>query len=264
MASLAATLIAPVATYAIVIRPGALDADYVVPDNAFPALVDLPGEGQGVLVSDQWVATAAHATIGYMLDQVSIDGKNYPVAKVIRYPGFKKPSLEQKSGDAAHLMAELTSLNDIALIKLAKPVRGVPVVQLYTDSNELGKTVVIYGKGATGNGLVGQYPKSPHRGKLRRAYNVVTSIDSKWLNYRFDCGAHALPLEGVMGDGDSGGPVLIKAGGVWKLAGLTSWKHWEGDLSGFRAGVCGQTFSNVRISQYAGWINQVLGSATYQ
>jgi len=78
------------------------------------------------------------------------------------------------------------------------------------------------------------------------------------LDYRFDCGPNALPLEGVLGDGDSGGPVLIKSGGKWQLAGLSDWKHWPKGRTKFAEGVCGQEFSNSRISYYAAWIEHTI------
>jgi hypothetical protein len=248
------------AVQAVVVRDDVADARHLVPESEFPALVDLPGEGQGVLIAKEWVVTAAHATQGYALDQVMINGKWRDVAELIVHPGFRKLPEGSLSGDAAPMMAKLAAMQDIALIKLSKPVDDVKPVALYTGSDEQGATVEIYGKGATGNGLVGQYPHSPHRGKLRRAYNRITDAHEQWLDYTFDCGSKALSLEGVMGDGDSGGPVLIKVNGAWTLAGLADWKHWKGDLSHFRAGVCGQTFSNIRISHYAGWINGVIAA----
>src|SRR6185436_3755120 len=81
-------------------------------------------------------------------------------------------------------------------------------------------------------------------------------------SYRFDSGVGALPLEGVSGDGDSGGPVLIEVDGTWRLAGLTSWKFLEGefDLASFRPGRYGQVSKNVRISHYAEWIDAVISA----
>lgn len=243
---------------AVVVRAGVADSQYVVADNSLPALADLPCEGQGVLIAKRWVLTAAHATVGYKLDHVTIGGTIRPVEEVIRFPGFKKLEAIDMSGDAAPLMAELKSKDDIALIRLSAPVEDIAPMPLYRQPDEQGKLVEIYGKGATGNGRSGQYPGSTHRGLLRRAYNVVTAANGRWLDYAFDCAPGALPLEGVMGDGDSGGPVLIQADGKWKLAGLASWKHWHGSLATFQEGVCGQTFSNVRVSHYLDWIHRVI------
>ncbi|HET6587079.1 MAG TPA: trypsin-like serine protease [Oleiagrimonas sp.] len=250
---------------AVVIRSDVPDSQYLVSENALPALADLPGEGQGTLIAPRWVVTAAHATQGYMLMRVRIHGEWRSVSHVFLYPGFKKDYDKVKQA-AEHpsvknwpaIKSAFESMHDIALIELAKPVEGVKPVALYRASNEQGEIVKLFGKGATGNGKVGEYPHSSHRGQLRRAYNRVTKVHKQWLDYRFDCGSKALALEGVLGDGDSGGPVLIKVDGEWELAGLADWKHWPKGHSRFVPGVCGQVFSNSRISYYANWINHVI------
>jgi hypothetical protein len=75
---------------AVVVRSDVGDAKYLVPASAFPALVDLPGEGHGVLIAPSWVVTAAHATQGYMLMRVWIHGEWRSVAHVFLYPGFEE------------------------------------------------------------------------------------------------------------------------------------------------------------------------------
>ena len=162
------------------------------------------------------------------------------------------------SGDAGPLMAAFAAMDDIALLKLAEPVHDVKPVTLYRGSSEQGKLVKIYGKGATGNGLVGEYQDSPHRGRLRRAYNYIISSEGKWLGCRFDSGAKAHPFEGQLGNGDSGGPVLLEVDGVWELAGLADRRFWKGDLASYRRGIYGQVTYQVRISHYAGWIDRVM------
>jgi|SRR5690349_4905220 len=98
-------------------------------------------------------------------------------------------------------MAFNGTVDDIALIELADPVRGVEPAPLYTDHNESGRIVEIIGRGATGNGLVGQYPGSPHVGELR-AYSRVIGVTDHWLKLRFDAPPDVLPLEGVPADGE--------------------------------------------------------------
>lgn len=252
---------------AVVIRSDVKDARYRVSAAAFPALAGMPGEGQGVLIAPRWVVTAAHATQGYMLMHVKVHGKWRNVSHVYLYPGFKRAYAKVRRASEhptlkhwPALEAAFAAMHDIALIELVDPVADVKPAALYMASDEQGKVVKIFGRGATGNGKVGQYPNSPHRGELRRAYNRITLAHGQWLDYRFDCGSGALPLEGVIGDGDSGGPVLIESNGHWQLAGLSDWRHWPGDRSDFVAGVCGQVFSNSRISYYAKWINDIIAA----
>lgn len=56
-----ALLVLSFSASAIVIRDDVDDSKYRVPASEFAALVDMLGEGHGVLIAPQWVITAAHA-----------------------------------------------------------------------------------------------------------------------------------------------------------------------------------------------------------
>jgi Trypsin len=153
-------------TLAIVVRHDVADAKCRVSDSVFPPLVELPGEGQGVLISSQWVVTAAHAVTWRPIHEVTINGISRPVAEVIVHPGYKPAPKKMESGEAEPLMAFKAAADDIALIRLENPVSDVAPARLYRGDNEVGKVAEILGRGATDNGLVGEYPNSPHRGDL--------------------------------------------------------------------------------------------------
>jgi hypothetical protein len=247
--------------YGIVIRHDVNDAMYRVAATEFPALVDLPGEGHGVLIAPQWVVTAAHAvTWQTEIKQVVLNGKARDVEKVIVHSGYKKlpqPLIDQavKTGDATRVVDFLASQDDIALIKLAEPASDVAPAKRFSGNDELGKTVELLGRGATGTGLAGQDVNGSHRADLRRAYNTIVDVKDRWICYVFDKPPSGLAVEGISGDGDSGGPVLIKVEGTWQLAGLASWKKHEKDNDLIlHAGFYGQKNYNVRVSHYAGWI----------
>jgi hypothetical protein len=260
---------------AVVIRSDVNEAKYRVPASAFPALVDMPGEGQGVLIAPRWVVTAAHAApmqMQGMEDEVSIGGVARKVKRVITYPGYRKlpnPLVEEAlaSGDLSRVHAFLASSNDIALIELASPVTDVTPVPLYRGNKEAGMTVQLVGKGATGNGAEGQDSHSPHRTVLRRAFNVIEGADARYVWYRFDPPASALPLEGITGSGDSGGPLFIENGGSRQLVGLASWgkypaghPFWSRWAPGrpFVEGLYGEILYGVRVSRYIRWIDGVI------
>lgn len=250
---------------AVVTRHDVADAKYRVAASEFPALVDMPHEGHGVLISPVWIVTAAHAIPTPAPAEVVISGVARRVERVFVHPGFQKlPDLlvqeALKSGDASEAMKLLASSDDIALIKLASAVCDVKPAVLYRGDSELGKLVKIVGRGATGNGAEGQ--AGPNRTSLRRAYNTISSADERWLGYVFDKPGSAVPLEGITGGGDSGGPVLIREKGHWQLAGLANWKYVNSDARHFKPGLYGQIGYNVRISRYIGWIESVVQPAT--
>lgn len=245
---------------AIVIRHDVDDSKYQVAASELSALVDMPGEGHGVLIAPQWIVTAAHTIPGGSVDEVTLNGVSRKVERLIVHPGYKKNPPEAlikqalESGDASRVMEFLAASDDIALVKLAAPVTDVTPAGLYHGNDELGKLVKLVGKGGTGNGIDGQGPHSPHRTVLRRAFNTITDADGRWLGYVFDAGTSAHVLEGITGDGDSGGPVLIEVNGQWRLAGLASWKSVQGNAAAFRGGLYGQTTYSVRLSSYVEWI----------
>ena len=253
-----AILVASCVCKAVVIRHDIPDSKYRVAASEFPALVFLPGEGHGVLIAKQWVVTAAHAAVWRPIHQVTINGVSRVVAKVVVHPDYKPVPKEMKSGDAEPLMKFLATSDDIALIKLERPVDDVTPFQIYRGTDEVGRIIEMVGRGATGNGLVGQYPQSPHAGELRRAYSRVIGADEKWLVLKFDAPPDALDLEGAPADGDSGAPIFIETDGGVRLAGLVSRKLVTGKLSEFRCCLYGQITYQVRISHFATWIDNTV------
>lgn len=249
---------------AIVLRDDVDDSKYRIPASGFPALVDMPGEGHGVLIAPQWVITAAHTIPGHPeLRQVVINGVPRDVERLEIHSGYRKLPQELidralSTGEGILAVVQIASSDDIALIKLAQPVTDVDPVPIYQDSDEPGQIVKIVGKGATGTGATGHDPGGHNRTELRRAYNKITSAHDRWFCYVFDEPASALPLEGKTGSGDSGGPALIQVDDQWMLAGLAAWGFIHGDLRTARPGLYGQTTCNVRLSHYKQWIESVI------
>lgn len=250
---------------AVVIRDDVDDTKYRVPDSELPALADIPMEGQGVLIDPRWVITAAHAVTWQSggVNEVTINHVPRHVERLVLYPGYRKlpQSLVDKAlktGDATQIIAFLSASNDVALLKLSEPVTDVVPFTIYRRNDELGKIVKIVGKGATGAGSRGQDADGAHRTVLRRAFNKITGVQGQWLCYTFHKPPSALPLEGISGDGDSGGPVLIQVKGQWEVAGLVSWKRGKDNAILLHPGFYGQTNYNVRLSHYVNWIDNVI------
>jgi len=242
---------------AIVVRHDTPAARYLARPDAFPPIADLPGEGHGVLIAPSWVVTVAHTLTSPAVSEIAVADRARPVARIILHPEYEPLSGVEMVGDAAPLMVRLNSLRDIALIELQEPITDVRPASMYRSGREEGRLVRILGRGATGTGLEGEPANAPHRGPLRLAYNRIESAAGRWLSYRFD---REHRLEGIQGGGDSGGPVLLRDHGEWKLAGLASWRSWNGDLARFRGGVYGQSAFQTRISFYAGWIDGVISA----
>lgn len=251
---------------AIVIRHDVDDASYRMPASEFPALVDMPGEGHGVLIAPQWAITAAHTLPMHREHlQVDIGGVPRAVERVVVHPGYRplpQVLIDQAmaSGEAMLIVVFLASSDDIALLRLAQPVTDIAPVDLSLRNDEAGQRVKLIGKGATGTGDTGHDPKGPNRTELRHAFNTVTSAYDRWFCYVFDEPASALPLEGVLGNGDSGGPVLVQDGDAWRLAGLAAWKVGQGNVMTSRPGRYGQVNCNVRLSHYADWVQGVMSA----
>ncbi|MDG1825395.1 MAG: trypsin-like serine protease [Henriciella sp.] len=240
---------------AIIIRHDAVDTDYLIGTGP-TAMVDLRYEGHGVLISSEWIVTVAHTVFGnYQGNSINVGGKDYEIAYVIRHPDYHKIDPSVFVGDAAPSQALLRANHDIALIKLTQPVTCVKPMSLYTGKAEIGQTVSIYGKGTSGNGQTGQTAYG--RGQLRRAKNRIDRTSEQWISYTFDQGENALPLEGIQGGGDSGGPALLKVDGMDQLIGLSSWISYDGDMGDFQAGVYGLSANLVRLNYYSDWIGDI-------
>lgn len=250
---------------AVVIRDDVSDSHYRWAASEFAPLVDLPIEGHGVLIAPRWVVTAAHAVAWQPgVEVVVLNGAPRAVEEVIFHPGYKKLPQELvddalKSGDASAIVEFLAASDDIALVKLAAPVTDVAPAKIFLAS-AAGMQIEIVGKGATGNGAVGHSPHGPNRTDLRRAFSTVSTSDGRWLSYVFRQAPSALPLEGSAGNGDSGGPLLVKAGEERQVAGLTSWKGASDNRLISQPGKYGQINYGLRLAHYLVWINATMAA----
>lgn len=216
--------------FAIVIRHDKDETKYRELASEFPAAVTLKPDGAGVLIDPSWVLTAAHVAkyIAYESPKVEIAGKTIGVTEVLIHPKWNRMP------------------HDVALLKLAEPVKDVAPALLYSADDEVGKTVTFVGNGDFGTGLTG--PKTMDKTR-RAATNVVDRADEQWIYFDFDQGDEATELEGVSGPGDSGGPALAVVDGKLYTLGVSVFAN--GDDGPGRYGVIeGYT----RISTHRQWI----------
>lgn len=225
---------------AIVIRHDVADQQYWATEADFPALATLYQIGvHGTLIAPGWVVTAAHAI--FCLEpgaSIEVAGQRVAISAVY-----------------AHADYWLDKHNDIALIKLQQPVSSVSPARLYRDNDEQGQLLWFIGAGASGNGNTGQTVSlTQNNGQLRKAQNTVRRTSATELYFTFNKGNKALPLEGVSGNGDSGGPAFIRQGTNFYLLGVSSRAN-----SWFKAvGEYGVEEAYTRISHHASWLDAVM------
>jgi hypothetical protein len=246
-------------TNAVVKRHDVPPENYVI-DKMPEYLIDMPHEGHGVLIDTQWVVTVAHTIFyDYVGKDLIVGPKAYEIESVHIHPEYSEPNKNLLKGDLAPLMSFFKSRSDIALIKLTSKVSGVKPVNIYKDKSEKGKTITVYGKGATGNGLTGEDIDTKSLRVMNQFQNIIENSEGNWIAFKFNEPANALPLEGIHGSGDSGGASIIFQQGAPFLVGLSSWQLGNGDISTFKGGLYGTTAYQVRISNYYDWIVSVLG-----
>lgn len=244
-----------------VVKRHDIPAENYVLDEAPEYLVDMPHEGHGVLINSQWVLTVAHTIFyDYIGKNLTIGSAPYEIEHVYIHPDFSKPEKSLLSGDLAPLMAFFKSRSDVALIKLSSKVTDVTPIKLYKGKSEKGKTVAVYGKGATGTGLTGELSETKALRAINQFQNVVENAEDHWLVFKFDKPENALPLEGMHGSGDSGGASVVTLKGIPFLVGLSSWQLGQGDISTFKGGFYGTTAYQVRVSSYYNWIADVMNN----
>ena len=248
-----------VGSYAVVKRHDVLPEKYVL-EKPPEYLIDMPHEGHGVLIHSQWILTVAHTIFyDYAGKNIRVGSKTYEIESVHIHPDYTQPNKNLFKGDLAPLMNFFRSRSDIALIKLTSTVNDVQPINIYTGTSEKGKTITVFGKGATGNGLTGEVPETKSLRMMNHFQNVIENAEGNWITFKFDEPESALPLEGMHASGDSGGASVVFEKGVPFLIGLSSWQLGYGDISSFQGGLYGTTAYQVRVSSYHDWILSVLG-----
>lgn len=227
---------------AVIIRHDVPDAEYVVADADYPALVALfdGWDCTASLVHESFLLTVAHCAMDLEAgDSIEIAGAPRAIAEVILHPGWR---------DEDNF--------DIALIRLEQPVAGVAPLPIYRGSSELGATITIVGRGVTATGLEGEDGAESDM-LLRAATNEVSAVGDHFIEVIFERGGEAgvTDREGVGASGDSGGPALIEVGGGLAIAGLNSWG--EGDDG---VGTYGARDYQTRVSRYRDWIDGIVGA----
>jgi len=230
------------ASSAIVIRHDVADEQYAANLDDFPPLATLYNIGvHGTLIAPEWVVTAAHTVFCMQPgDKIKVGHHWAEIAARYAHANY------QEGGD-----------NDIALLQLKQPMLAITPAKVYRQNNEALQDIWFIGSGGTGHGNVGQVVSyQENNGKLRKAQNKIDEVSEKELFFTFDEGREALPLEGVSGNADSGGPAYKLIHGDFYLLGISSRADsWFKDI-----GEYGVKEAYSRVSYHADWVDKVIAN----
>ena len=226
--------------------PDSLYIDYAAePQFAGVGRLVAPGSGGGTatLVARRWLLTAAHVADDAPARDwtFTLQHRRHRIERIVVHPGW--------TGD-------LQGGSDVALMRLSAPIEGVPVTPLARTRIAVGGRVTMLGCGATGDGRSGVTRADWRR---RAATNTVAGHLDEFLLMYFDGpgSGHETPLEAMAAYGDSGGPVFVRAGGGWRLAGLHAFVLDWNDTG--VVGDYGDLHGAARIDRFAPWIEREIG-----
>jgi hypothetical protein len=159
---------------ALLTRPDRDDAEYLELASRYSSSIPLPAPvGEGVLIASRWVLTAPAP------------------AQLLREI---KPTPPLRIGGADYEIEAIHTGEDLALILLTRPARGVTPVPVYPESDESGKVVAIVAHRSTGR--IGAPGKSD--GRRRAGINSVVAVAGGSFEVRIKSGDDASDLQGAL------------------------------------------------------------------
>lgn len=230
----------------IIMRHDVDEAKYFALAEKYAGTVVHLKVGCGTLVGSKYIVTAAHvAEVPQLGDEVEIDGKVYTFKRKLIHPDFD----ERRS-----------IVHDIALIELNEPVTGRPFAKLYDKQDEVGKEIIFAGTGYAGTGDKGLDGKVNRDRKMRAAQNKVDGTrQGGFISFTFDApgSKDAMPLEGISGPGDSGGPALWFDGDQAYIIGVSSHQDFNGNSA---EGMYGAREFYTRVSTHRVWLTKEMAN----
>jgi secreted trypsin-like serine protease len=248
---LLALLLEPCPVNAIVMRHDRDEQAFMDLARKFPATVAFRNStnrtalaGMGTLIHSRWILTAGHVADYLKPGAVAeLGGRSYEIEAIIKHPEWQGFRTWDDVG------------RDIAVIRLRTTVAKVVPAKLYTGSDEVGMSVTFVGMGSYGTGLTGPVAENS---TMRAATNRVVKAENSFLQFRFDApdDAGTTPLEGISGEGDSGGPAYIERDGIVYVIGVSSAQ--DSRPAGKKVGHYGVLEFYPRVSRLTGWIQATI------
>lgn len=228
----------------IVVRHDRADAEYIALGQQFPSVGKVGKRGgDGTLIAEQWVLTAAHVAEGMhrrLGDNLKVYFENEDTGYLVKNV-FLHPDFVPMGG------------SDIALLELDQPVKNIVPSALYTHEDELGKDIVIVGHGDFKTGKESTWKVD---GIKRGATNTIDKTTPSSIIFDFDAPPAGTELEGTAGRGDSGGPAFILVNDQPIIAGVSS----AGMPGENGPGTYGAIEHYTRVSSYIDWIQKTMES----
>jgi secreted trypsin-like serine protease len=232
----------------IVMRHDVDESEYLILGEKYGESFVKLNAGCGTFIAPNWIITAAHvASNSRVGNDVTVNGVTYDFKRKIIHPDFE-------------ITEEGVVLHDIALIELERKVPDIAIAKLYRKTDELGKEIIFVGTGWASTGDVGMHEGKINKDRKKRAaQNKVDGIKSGYLQFTFDppSSEEALPLEGISGPGDSGGPALFIKNQLTYIVGVSSHQDY-GDQE--VEGLYGSLEYYTRVSDYIDWLEKSLKS----
>lgn len=189
-------------------------------------------KGSCVVINENYILTAAHVVYGSMTQYVIHNNRAYPLQLVAIHVDFDPKKMKS---------------NDIAIGRLAVPLKLDFYPEIYTEKNEKNKVCSIAGYGNTGNFDTG-WRREKYDNKKRAGSNVVANIEKNCLLTSVT-DSPSTDLEFLIAPGDSGGGLFIDK----KLAGIHSAVFARDGNADSDYGDYG---CHTRVSDYADWISK--------
>lgn len=180
----------------------------------------------GAVIAPDRVLTAAHCVAGVSPRRLRLFVGGQPLSAAPRRVGWRGaafpldfkliPSLTEPLNPLSS-----SSVNDIAIVQLDRPLAGVPPLRVADAPPAPGETTIAYGRGDTGDGpsdaLMAVRQQAIGAAQCGAAYRRAFRAE------RHLCGLDPTPAGGQACGGDSGGPVVVERDGAPRLVGVVTW-----------------------------------------
>lgn len=235
-------LLLPTQAYSGTIDPSVSDAKYVEYGKKYECVLPIVGvlgdklnsqyRASCVVIDEYHILTAAHIVHDTITQHVLYDNKAYPCSLVAVHGKY----------DANNI-----GYNDIAIARLARPLKLDFYPELYSDKDETGKVCGLSGWGHHGDFNTG-WISSTFDNTRRAGSNIIDGTDKNVLKYSVHTGEKTT-LEFLICPGDSGGGLFIDQ----KLAGIHSYVYATDGKSDSDYGDVG---CSTRVSDYIEWVDK--------